>query len=239
MKVGITNTSESIRQKALSAIPWVSAAGPQVVAFLVTNSHLEWINDGKTILSRGQDCSHLIVVVEGAIESSMTSVEGKRHVISHLGPGQVLGLIPLTDEAGAIHDSSAKGATLLLLVPRNAFRQAMAQHPLLAEQVIRLLSSRARYLYIEVAEKSLLRLDQRLARVLLRQPWTQENHCIEITQAELAELLGVTRQSVNHEIQSMEKAGLIRSSRGHIYLIHVPALCAFCGYDAMDRPNGR
>lgn len=227
-------TSESIRQQALSAIPWVSAAGPEVLALLSAHSHLEWVPDGKTVLSRGQDCSHLIVVVEGALESSMTSVQGKRHVISHLGPGQVLGLIPLTDEAGAIHDSSAKGITLLLLVPRMAFRQVMAQHPVLADQVIRLLSSRARHLYIETAEKSLLRLDQRLTRVLLRQPRTTESQCIEITQAQLAELLGVTRQSVNQEIQRLEKAGWIQPSRGHIYLTHVQALCEFCGYDVND-----
>lgn len=224
------NPPESIRQKALSTIPWVSAAGPEVVALLVAHSHLEWVPDGKTVLSRGQDCSHLIVVVEGALESSMTSVEGKRHIISHLGPGQVLGLIPLTDEAGAIHDSSAKGATLLLLVPRMAFRHAMAQHPSLADQVIRLLSSRARNLYIETAEKSLLRLGQRLARVLLRQPRHHPTQCIEITQAVLAELLGVTRQSVNLEIQQLEKLAWIRSSRGKIYITDLPALCAFCGH---------
>lgn len=228
------DTSAPARQKALMAVPWIAAAGAGVAAQLAEHSRLEWVPDGLTVLSRGQDCSHLMIVVEGMLESSMTAVQGKRHVISHLGPGQVLGLIPLMDEAGAIHDSSAKGTTLLLLVPRADFRRVLAQHPELADQVIRLLSARARNLYLGMAERSLFRLDHRLARVLLRLPRSPQDQHIAVTQNELAELLGVTRQSVNQELQRMEKLGWIRQSRGRLWLTDLRGLTGFAGPSNAD-----
>lgn len=221
--------SLSTSHSALMNVSWIASAGQEVVTQLAASSRLELLPDGYTVLLRGHDCSHLMVVVSGQLESSMTAMEGKRHVISRLGPGEVLGLIPLLDDAGAIHDTSSKGSTQLLLIPRESFRQTLAAHAALADQVIRLLSTRARNLYVAHAEKSLFRLDYRLARALLRLDSTENNHRIKITQAELAELLGVTRQSINLEMQKMEKAGWLKKIRGYLSILNVQALSEFAG----------
>lgn len=210
--------------KALQAVPWLAAAGDAALAQLVRAASMEDIEDGREVSLRGHDLGHLLVVVKGQIASSYTNADGKRHVIGLAGPGELAGLIPMFDELGAINDLHAKGQLQLVLIPRTAFQQCIEDHPALAIQVIKLLVQRSRKLYEAAMERVMVRVSVRLARALVTMSQVHGAARIVISQAEVAEVLGVTRQTINLELKRMEKAGWLRLSRGQIQNLDVKAL---------------
>lgn len=180
--------------------------------------------DGQLIYQYGQDMGHLLVVMSGHIEASMCNTDCKRYVMATVGPGEVAGLIPLMDELGSINDLTARDGANVLLISRQAWLQSLNAHPELATQVIRLLSKRSRQLYQGVTERVLFRLEVRLARLLTALSRTRASNVIAVTQHELAEFLGVTRQSVNQELKRMEQRAWLRTSRSSLELIQPQAL---------------
>lgn len=203
---------------ALHRVPWLDECGPAAVRQLAMASRLERLNDGKMVAWRGRQTSHLMVVATGALELSMTNAVGKRHVMSWLKPGQVFGLIPLIDQSTLIHDACARGDSRLVLVPGPSFLIALQDYPALSLSVMRLLCERARRMYELLADHSLLSLPTRLARLILHQLHDSGSTVIVMSQSDLADMLGVARQSLNVELKQLENAGIITLARGRIEL---------------------
>lgn len=198
--------------RALAAVPWLQASGATVVERLAEASHLQHLVDGQAVASRGTQAARLVVIASGTLELSMTNAQGKRHTTSPLGKGQVFGLIPLLDGSTLIHDVCARGASSIVVVPRDAILRALEAHPALAMQML-LLCQRARHNYEVVAGLSLLPLHVRVARLVLD---LSAGRHVRVTQAALAEMLGASRQSINIELKKLERGGVIAVARGDI-----------------------
>lgn len=212
--------------QALAAVPWLCASGEAVVEHLAGASHLQHLVDGQAVASRGTQTSHLVVIASGTLELSMTNAQGKRHTTSPLGKGQVFGLIPLLDGSTLIHDVCARGASSIVVVPRDAILSTMETQPALAMQMLLLLCQRARHNYEVLAGLSLLPLHVRVARLLMDLSSGQRVH---LTQAALADMLGASRQSINIELKKLERGGTVLISRGDVEIRDPAQLQAIAG----------
>jgi CRP-like cAMP-binding protein len=202
--------------QALRAVPWLAACGSEVIDALAAHARLQAVADGAAVAWRGRYDDRLLVVVRGMLEVSMASAEGRRHVLNVIGPGTVFGLIPVLDRQPWIHDARARGPGQLLRLPREALLQAMHLHPPLVEAVLEVLCSRARKTYATLAAKSLLELPARVARTLLMLADDRGTSILALSQADLADMLGVTRQSLNGQLQALVRHGILVLGRGRI-----------------------
>lgn len=201
---------------ALAKVPWLNACGEEMLKYLAANSTLEHAADGSTVTWRGHQMTHLLIPAHGLLELSMSNAQGKRHVISRLASGQVFGLVPVLEDSTAIHDAVARGGCEFVLVSQAVFRQAMRDFPVLNEQVIRMLCARARQYYQALAEQTLAPLPVRLARVLFKQLQVTESQTVIMSQSDLSDMLGISRQSLNIELKRFERQGIIELARGRI-----------------------
>lgn len=167
------------------------------------------------------------------MEISMVGGSGGRHVLGYVSSGQILNLIPILDDQPAIHDASAHGSCTVLLVPKRTFLAAIASEPEFAQALIRLLCLRSRSLYDRFADSALLSLRTRCARALLSlipSYGSQQPDSISITlkfsQNQLADMLGVTRQSVNRELKQLNRRGIIRTGYQRFDILDPDALRA-------------
>ncbi len=207
--------SINVRQ-AIANVAWMRACGNEVIESLASAARLETVADGITVAWRGRPADHLLVVVQGALELAMTSPEGKRHVTNRLGPGQVFGLIPILDNQPWIHDATARGASQVVRIPRETLLAAMQAHTTLSAQVVQLLCTRARRLYDTLAAQSLTTLPVRVARVLVGQLQDRDDSVVRMAQSDLADMLGISRQSLNVELQQLARAGMVELGRSRI-----------------------
>ncbi len=202
--------------KALANVSWLNACSEAALQYLAAHATLEQVADGTTVSWRGHQMTHLLIPAQGVLELSITNAQGKRHVITRLEPGQVFGLIPVLEDSEAIHDAVARGACEVVRVPQTELRLAMRAYPELNDQIIRLLCARARVTYQALAAQSLMAMPSRLARVLLSQVRGPGPHTLVLTQADLADMLGITRQSLNVELKRLERKGMVGLGRGRI-----------------------
>jgi CRP/FNR family transcriptional regulator, cyclic AMP receptor protein len=233
------NPNQDLIHETLQMVPWIAAAGPEVLDALAAQSRLQMLGSGEQIARRGQPMRKLIVVAHGKLETSMTSAAGKHHVVGYLTHGMVCGLIPVLDEKSAIHDVCALGAAQAVMLPREALMMQLQKSAVLMHGTFRLLCGRSRLLYESLADQSLLSTHARVARHLLqlatdygsRDRSGREPLAIELPQSSLADMLGLTRQSLNIELKRLEKFGLIQIAYSKIDLLDLAALRALANPD--------
>lgn len=186
---------------------------------------------GRILSLRGQPMEDLLFLLEGSLEVSMQGSDGRRSIVWYLAPGQWIGLIPVLDGKGAIHNLRAHTDAVLLHVPGATFQAALQVDQSLALMCLDVLCERSRSIYDNMAAESLLPLRARVARMLLMladQHGRGKQSGIEIdlklTQEEFADMLGVTRQSLNRELKALEKLAVLSISYSRITLRDLPAL---------------
>jgi CRP-like cAMP-binding protein len=213
-----------VNTQALRAVPWINACGAEVVDTLASQARVQHLSDGESVARRGHPTEFMVVVAQGRLEVSMASAEGRRHVVNVIGPGTVFGLIPVLDGSAWIHDAMAKGPCSLLRIQRDALLLAMGRHPTLAHALVQLLCARARKTYEALAAHTLLALPARVARLLLLLSDEAHSLCLSLSQTDLADMLGITRQSLNRELRQMQRQGAVDLGRNRIEIRNQAAL---------------
>lgn len=213
--------------EAIAQLPWFAGLEEPLLERLAAHCRPCVLQSGEVVSRRGQPQTRMSIVQSGGLEICIRSREGKRHVISYLQPGEVYGLVPVIDGGSAIHDADAHGPTRLLQLPREVLLAELQVHPALAMRLLQLMCGRFRYLYEFFAFQQLLPLDARVAYLIMLlaqiepQSLADQQGEIEIrmTQGDMSDMLGVSRQSLSTELKKLEKQALIRISHSKLAVI--------------------
>ena len=113
-------------------------------------------------------------------------------------------------------------------VPAHAFAQAYEHDPAIPRRLVTLLSERMRSLNDGFTDLASLDLGGRLAKYLHAEAERQgrDTFRLSLTQAELGQLLGGARQTVNQVMQSLERAGLVEVSGRSVHVVDRDGLLA-------------
>jgi CRP/FNR family transcriptional regulator, cyclic AMP receptor protein len=172
----------------------------------------------------------LCVVVSGLVKVYRTSPDGDEMLLVTLGPASVFGELPMVDGGPRSASAAAVEATTVLTVNRAALLEALRESPELAERLLRSLGSMVRRLTDQAADLVFLDLNGRVAKLLLR--LAEERGSTEdggrtldlhLTQSDLANMVGGSRQSVNQVLNTFERLGYLELD-GRRIVIRKPEL---------------
>jgi CRP-like cAMP-binding protein len=156
-----------------------------------------------------------------------TSASGQQLHLNVLEAGEIIGEIAFLDGGLRTATGSAAESTTCFEIDRAAFFQLLERRPQLAVHLLQLLCKRARWMARLVADSIFLSVPERLA-TRLRDLAKPAEHSLEvevrISQTELAQFLGVSRQVVNGYLRDWERAGRVDLRRGAIRIRDVSAL---------------
>ncbi len=181
---------------------------------------------------RGQPFDALGFVVQGSLETRIINPDGHRHLVSFLQPGDVVGIISVLDGLGHINDLIARGSDAIVLrMPGSIVREFRDNDPGLGRAFELQLAFRSRLLHERLAADSGMSIESRIARLLLiisglygeQRPGGVVLK-IKISQTDLADWLGVSRQSVNAVLQPLTMQGVLRSSYSTLTIADPAAL---------------
>lgn len=166
------------------------------------------------IFRRGEPCEGLFVVIRGRVRVYRASAQGKEQVLHDQGPGDPLAEVPLFDGGPCPADARAEEDSELLLLPRGDFEELYHSEPELADAVIRELGRRLRRAVGIIEKISLRDIPSRVALSVLdyqRAAETPDGQWFSLprTQAELAEELATTRESVARALRQLREEGLL------------------------------
>ncbi|HLW61625.1 MAG TPA: Crp/Fnr family transcriptional regulator [bacterium] len=177
----------------------------------------------QVIFSEGDPGSALYTIVKGRIKIARSSLDGKERTIALLGRGDFFGELALLDGDPRSADAIAVEASEVLIVPREAFRGFLLEHPQVAMDLLVVLSRRLRRTSQIVHDAAFFDVRGRLARLLLELAQAEGQGasadslvCPLLTQAELANMVGVTRESINKWLRVFVQQGAIARRRGRL-----------------------
>jgi CRP/FNR family transcriptional regulator, cyclic AMP receptor protein len=143
----------------------------------------------------------MMAVVRGRIKISLPSVGGRELVLASLGVGEIFGEMALLDGSERTADATAMTDCDLLVLDHRDFIPFLERRPDLCINLLRLFCRRLRQTNEHVEGALFERLDARLAKALVHLSSSGsglgEAQRIQISQAELASLVGASRESVN------------------------------------------
>jgi CRP/FNR family cyclic AMP-dependent transcriptional regulator len=183
------------------------------------------------IFQVGEAGDHLLILLEGRVKVSLTSADGKEAILSILEPGDVMGEMALIDGDARSATVSTMDACSFLVLWRRDFILFLERNPHVALKLLAGLSQRLRATNDMVGNLSFLNLPARLARILLNlgQQYGKVTEAgvaigLKLSQEELGNLVGVSRESVNRQIRIWVDSGLIDYTHGTIVLKNPDAM---------------
>lgn len=174
---------------------------------------------GELIGLEGEPCDIVYFVAQGWVKVYKLSLEGREQVLTRLGPGDSLYLVPAFD--GGPNPASAEALTeaTLYAFRREDFLWILRHHPQVTLTVLRDLAAKLRHLTVLVEDLSLRTVEGRLAKLLLNLAAEGNVAPRRMTQQEMAAQLGTVREVVGRALVELERNGLIRKERHRIVIV--------------------
>ena len=170
---------------------------------------------GTLLFQKDEEADSIFVLDEGEIEISVTSVDGRKLALEILTPPEVFGEIGLF--AGRrTADATTLGPVRLRRVRRSDFLASLRDEPDLSIEIIELLCARLRDISDKLEERAFKPLPTRIARRILHlsEKYADRGGTIPLSQAELADFAGATREAVAKTLGQWRAQGWIDLPRG-------------------------
>lgn len=189
---------------------------------------------GEELFAEGDEGDALYVVVDGAIEISVLSRGGRKLALDVLRAGALFGEIALFDPGLRTATATALEPSRLMRLRNGDLLREIAARPEVAIDLIRLAGLRMRWMSRQLRDQVFLPLPARLARKILHLcPAPAAGGArLALSQSELAEFAGATREAVSRILIAWKAQGLVEPQRGGLVILDQPALAAIAGLPA-------
>ena len=187
---------------------------------------------GQTIFSVGDPGTMLILIESGRVEVSITSLMGRKSVLAHMGPGEVLGEVAALDGGERSADTVAASKVTGLALSRDNALAFVSERPEIARAVIVELCSKVRNASEMFLTQSVIEGQPRLARGLIQlfDKWGADGEdgsvlmAARFSQQEIGEFACLARENVNRQIKAWTDSGILRSEGRQLVLVNRDAL---------------
>ncbi len=175
------------------------------------------ISKGNILFAEGDEGDHLYVVVEGKLKLGTSSGDGRENLLSILGPGEMFGELSLFDPGPRTSTATAVTDAKLLSLGHKKLIPWLAENPPVALHLLARLAQRLRRTNEAVGDlvfsdvpgrvaKTLIDLGERFGKV---GPEGLSVHH-DLTQEELAQLVGASRETVNKSLADFVGRGWLK-----------------------------
>ncbi|MGY4474902.1 CRP/FNR family cyclic AMP-dependent transcriptional regulator [Bradyrhizobium sp. USDA 3364] len=192
--------------------------------------HTQQLTNGEVLFQKGDPGDALFGVRRGQMRIETGAADGSRLTLNFMGPGDLFGEVAVLDGQDRTADATAGEQTELFVLRREDFLGFLEREPKVAVRLIALLCQRIRWQSERMEESVLQPLPVRLARRLcaLAEDFGSEVH---ISQEQLGIFVGAARESVNRQLQTWRKDGIVDLQRGRIMLHNMTKLTAVARND--------
>ena len=218
----------SSKLSVLRKHPYFADLAPEAFEQLFRYARLTTYKRGATICSKGDSGTSLFAVLSGTVKISVSSPDGRNAILNLIGAGDIFGEIAVLDGQMRTADATANTNCELYVIDRRDFLPFVRSQPALAMKFIEILCARLRWTSDQVEQVILQDLPGRLAATLLglieKRNLDPEGRTITVTQQEISEMVGMTRESINKQLRAWAARGWVRLEHGAIVVLDIDAL---------------
>jgi CRP/FNR family cyclic AMP-dependent transcriptional regulator len=227
-RTGEAQGFSSSKLSVLRKHPYFADLEPEAFDQLCRYAKHSTLKRGATLFSKGDQGISLYAVISGSVKISISSPDGRNAILNIIGPGEIFGEIALLDGGARSTDASANTNCELFTIDKREFIPFVRSQPTLAMKFIELLCTRLRRTSDQVEQVILQNLPGRLASALLRltekQKLEPQGRTVAITQQEISEMVGMTRESINKQLRAWSARDWVRLEHGAIVVLKADLL---------------
>jgi CRP/FNR family transcriptional regulator, cyclic AMP receptor protein len=215
----------------LNNSPWMSVLSTAEQQRVRTDIHTRTYYADAIICRRGDEVNSWVGVIDGIVKINNVSASGKATTLIGFAPGAWFGEGSLLKEEQRRYDVVALRKSELAFISKSTFFWLLDNSFAFNRFLVMQLNKRLGQFIAAVENGRLLDVDTRVARCLatmIFNVWNpQEVLHLKISQGEVAQLAGVSRQRVNAALKLLEEHGLIKVSYNDIQILDLEGLNTF------------
>jgi len=211
---------------ALGSSPLFAALDADAAAVLEAAMTRRSLVRGHVVFHEGDTGDRLFVVVDGKVKISRAAADGRENLLAVLGPGEMFGELSLFDPGPRTATASAITETTLASLDHDDLRPVLLERPQVAVHLLRALAQRLRRTNEAMADLVFSDVPGRVAKALLdlsEKFGENENDGVrvqhDLTQEELAQFVGASRETVNKALSEFANRGWLRIEGRSVVLL--------------------
>jgi len=192
---------------------------PAAVAAVINQMQRVHFSRQQTVYTEGQPGDQLYIIASGKIKLGRRSTDGRHHLLAIMGPAEMFGELSIFDPGPRSSTATALTDVSAVSMDRTVVWEWLADHPEIAERLLRTLARRLRRTDHDHSDLIFTDVPARVAKLLLRlaqQFGSQEDGDTrlthDLTQEEIAQLVGSSRETVNKVLTDFHRRGWIRGN---------------------------
>jgi CRP/FNR family transcriptional regulator, cyclic AMP receptor protein len=215
----------------LSGLPLFAALDDDAGAALRVAMRQERFGRGDVIFDEGDPGDKLFAVIRGKVKLARTAPDGRENLQAVLGPGEMFGELSLFDPKPRTARAIAVTDTVLASLAHEELRPWITGRPDVAVQLLQALAQRLRRANDVLADLVFSDVPARVAKALLAlaerfgQPTADGLRVAhDLTQEELAQLVGASRETVNKALADFSARGWLQVESRAVVILDVESL---------------
>jgi CRP/FNR family cyclic AMP-dependent transcriptional regulator len=206
----------------LKRTPLFAGLDEDILEQLAKQARMRRLPKNQTVVVEGEPGDSMGVVYEGWLRVMVRSPQGDEAELDRIGPAADFGLVAMLDGGPRTASIETVEPSTLLVFRRDDIYPLFQSEPRLLEAVFRSLCRLIRRADDAVADQLFLTLKARVAKALIE--LNGDAPAQRFTQADLANRVGATRQSVNQVLRDFERRRFIEHAGRAIVILRMDDL---------------
>ena len=217
--------------EVLRKAPLFEALDEEDTAALRSSVNEVRLGRGQTLFNEGDEGDRLYVILSGKVKLTRTAVDGRENLLGVLGPSEMFGELSLFDPRPRTASAVAVTDSVLAGLGHDDLRPFLSSRPQVGLQLLKSLAARLRRTNDVMADLVFTDVPGRVAKALLEladkfgkegDDGLHVHH--DLTQEELAQLVGASRETVNKALADFASRGWIRLEARAVLIVDVERL---------------
>lgn len=197
----------------------------EALQIVISAANLKNLDGGSFFFHEEEPAIHAFILLEGKVKLVQVTTDGQQVILGYLIPGRVYGIIAVLKKVTYPVSAQAVGKCKALVWDQETINHLMEKFPRMALNTLRIMSGQIRGFQNSVRDLSTKRVEQRVARAILRLARESGKKIDEgilidlpLSRQDLAEMTGTTLFTVSRMLKDWEKQGLIKSQRQRVVI---------------------
>jgi CRP/FNR family transcriptional regulator len=215
-------------QGLLAKVPVFETLGEDELAKVAEVAVPRTFGSGHVVFREGDQSDTCYVVAGGHARALREHSDGRTIALARFGPGDIFGELAMFDDERRSATIEALDELHVLAILGQDMRRLLRLHPDMAVKLVISLGRRLRAANERLSRQSFQTVQSRVASVLIglvqqaqAEGAPERDVLVTVTQSEVAQLAGSSRESASRFLAVLERAGIVSQGRGRL-TVHDP-----------------
>ena len=193
---------------------------------VLAESHIQRLLDGAFFFLESDPAEKSYILLNGKVKLGQLTEVGQQVILGYIIPGRVFGIISILKQVTYPVSAQAVGECRALVWDQTTMNRLMDAYPRMGLNAMRIMAGQIREFQNTIRDLSTKRVEQRIARAVLRLARQSGRKIGEgvlidlpLTRQDLAEMTGTTLYTVSRVLTEWENQGLVQSKRQRVVIL--------------------